>query len=184
MWFLKLRRLARKAGREALILFFAVRHPDTPLPLKLAAGAALAYLLSPVDLIPDVPLVGFVDDLLVLSLGLPLLVRRLPPGVLADAGARADKVLSAMGFRKASPRGGAQPRAETEVEIGEPVGKAARARGSPRTSGSARTTGSARATGARAGRSAAAGGVSDARIVSEEPRQPMNPRPRRTIWRP
>jgi hypothetical protein len=36
MWILKMRRLARKAGREALILFFAVRHPDTPLPLKIA----------------------------------------------------------------------------------------------------------------------------------------------------
>ena len=160
MWFLKMRRLARKAGREALILFFAVRHPDTPLPLKIAAGAALAYLLSPIDLIPDVPLVGFVDDLLVLSLGLPMLVGRLPPTVVAEAGARADKVLSAMGFRKVGAAGtagaaGRRREAEVEVEIGEPVRKAARA---------ASGTGAARS---RAGSRPAAGGVSDAKVVSE-----------------
>lgn len=162
MWFLKMRRLARKAGREALILFFAVRHPDTPLPLKIAAGAALAYLLSPVDLIPDVPLVGFVDDLLVLSLGLPMLVGRLPPGVVAEAGARADKVLSAMGFRKAAAGAAAgsagrrrEAEAEVEVEIGEPVRKSARA---------APGTGAGRP---RSARRPAAGGVSEAKVVSE-----------------
>ena len=160
MWFLKMRRLARKAGREALILFFAVRHPDTPLPLKIAAGAALAYLLSPVDLIPDVPLVGFVDDLLVLSLGLPMLVGRLPPGVVAEAGARADKVLSAMGFRKAASgaaagSAGRRREAEVEVEIGEPVRKSARA---------ASGTGAGRP---RSARRPAAGGVSEAKVVSE-----------------
>lgn len=162
MWFLKMRRLARKAGREALILFFAVRHPDTPLPLKIAAGAALAYLLSPVDLIPDVPLVGFVDDLLVLSLGLPMLVGRLPPGVVAEAGARADKVLAAMGFRKAGAgaaaaagAAGRQREADVEVEIGEPVRKSARA---------AAGTGARRK---RAGGGPAADGVSDAKVVSE-----------------
>ena len=157
MWLLKLRRLARKAGREALILFFAVRHPDTPLPMKIAAGAALAYLLSPVDLIPDVPVVGFVDDLLVLSLGLPMLVRRLPPSVVAQAGARADKVLAALGFRKAAAAGGAgaSGEAEIEVEIGEPVRKRARPAAG---SGAARP---------RAGRRQAAAGVSDAKVVSE-----------------
>ncbi|GAA4406419.1 YkvA family protein [Quisquiliibacterium transsilvanicum] len=157
MWILKMRRLARKAGREALILFFAVRHPDTPLPLKIAAGAALAYLLSPVDLIPDVPLVGFVDDLLVLSVGVPMLVGRLPPSVVAEAGARADKVLTALGFQKAGAAGsaGRQRDAEVEVEIGEPVRRSSR---------SAAGSGAARP---RAARRPAAGGVNDAKVVSE-----------------
>lgn len=148
MWLLKLRRLARKAGREALILFFAVRHPDTPLPLKAAATAALVYVLSPVDLLPDIPLIGMVDDLLVLSLGLPMLVRRLPPAVLADSGVRADRVMAAMGFRKSGAETGAAGAGDVEVE----VGAAPRPR---RSSGSA---------GRRTGR---AGKVSEAKILSE-----------------
>ena len=46
MWLLKIRRLVRHAGREALILFFAMRHPGTPMALKLASAAALAYVIS------------------------------------------------------------------------------------------------------------------------------------------
>ena len=144
MWLLKLRRLARKAGREALILFFAVRHPDTPLPLKAAATAALVYVLSPVDLLPDIPLIGMVDDLLVLSLGLPMLVRRLPPAV------RADRVMAAMGFRKGAAEAGAAGGGDVEVEVD--------AAPRPR-----RSSGSAARRGGRAGK------VSEAKILSEAP---------------
>lgn len=103
MWILKLRRIAKAAGREALILYFAVLNPATPIPLRVAAVAALGYLLSPVDLVPDLLLVGLVDDLILLSLGLPFLVRRLPPKVLADCSARADAVLEALGLGGARP---------------------------------------------------------------------------------
>lgn len=103
MWILKLRRIAKAAGREALILYFAVLNPATPIPLRVAAVAALGYLLSPLDLVPDLLLVGLVDDLILLSLGLPFLVRRLPPKVLSDCSARADAVLEALGLGGARP---------------------------------------------------------------------------------
>lgn len=171
MWLLKLRRLARKAGREALILFFAVRHPDTPLPVKLAATAALAYVLSPIDLIPDLPLVGAVDDLLLLSLGLPMLVRRLPPRVLAETGVRADRVLADLGFGRtaAAEEGGdaggarAGARAPVEAELVEPVRPRRRAAASPAQPRTPRS---------RAGR------VSEAKIVSETPKAARGRRPR------
>ncbi|HWS76635.1 MAG TPA: DUF1232 domain-containing protein [Quisquiliibacterium sp.] len=165
MWFLKLRRLARKAGREALILFFAARHPETPTPLKLAAAAALVYLLSPVDLIPDVPLIGFVDDLLVLSLGLPMLVRKLPPRVLADTGARADRVLAALGLRTGGAAGAGASPGQADVEVEVEVAAAPRQ--------------ARRATGAARPRARARGGaerVSDAKIVSEVAARPKGRR--------
>jgi len=97
MWILKLRRLAKTIGREALILAFAVRDPATPLALKLAAVAALAYVISPVDLVPDLPLIGWVDDLLVAAVGVPFLLRRLPPAVYDRAAARAARLLDSLG---------------------------------------------------------------------------------------
>jgi len=96
MWILKLRKLAKEMGREALILAFAARDPATPLPLRLAAVAALAYVISPIDLVPDLPLIGWVDDLLVVSLGVPFLLRRLPPSVYVRAAARAQRLLDSL----------------------------------------------------------------------------------------
>ena len=117
MWIAKVRKLAKKAGREALILWFAIRNPDTPLPLKLAAGAALGYFVSPIDLLPDVMLIGWIDDVVLLSLGVPFLIRSLPPGVRADAEARADLVLTTLGF---PPVGAAEETVEAEVRSAKP----------------------------------------------------------------
>lgn len=117
MWLLKIRRLVRHAGREALILFFAMRHPGTPMALKLASAAALAYVISPVDLVPDLPVIGWVDDAMVLGVGLPFLVRRLPPQVHEDATRTAEFWLARLGLwrfvdspapRPAREAGGAQ----------------------------------------------------------------------------
>ena len=91
MWLFRLRKMFRVAGRDALVLFFAIRDPRTPRALKLAAGAALAWILSPIDPLPDLPLIGWVDDMLVLSVALPLLIRRLPEAVRLEANLRADR---------------------------------------------------------------------------------------------
>jgi len=104
MWMLRLRRMAKRIGREALILAFAVRDPATPLPLKAAAVAALAYVFSPVDLVPDLPVIGIVDDLLVLTLGVPWLIRKLPPAVYLRASAKAQRVLVALGVEPRAAR--------------------------------------------------------------------------------
>lgn len=157
MWILKLKRLAKKAGREALILWFAVRDPRTPLPLKLAAGAALGYFVSPVDLLPDVLLVGWIDDLLLLSLGVPFLLRSLPREVFDDAAARADQVLEMLGLAPA-----AGPNAGGGRASGAGSGTDKPRAGKDREGGSKRQATAARRR---------AGDVTDAKIVSETRRR-------------
>ncbi|EYB67373.1 hypothetical protein DEIPH_ctg043orf0002 [Deinococcus phoenicis] len=79
----------RTFWRDALALLFAVGDRRTPGRARLAALLALAYALSPVDLLPDViPLAGWGDDLLIVPTILALAARGLPAPVLADARAR------------------------------------------------------------------------------------------------
>jgi len=73
---------------DARQLWFALRHPGAPGWLKLGALLIVLYLVSPFDLIPDaLPVVGVVDDLVLLPLAIRFLLKRLPPG-LAEASAR------------------------------------------------------------------------------------------------
>ncbi|MGH8354656.1 MAG: YkvA family protein, partial [Pseudomonas sp.] len=75
---------ARALQREVIALWFCSKHPATPLAAKLLALAVVAYALSPIDLIPDfIPLLGYLDDLLLLPLGLWLALRLTPPEVLS-----------------------------------------------------------------------------------------------------
>ena len=79
-----MRAWARRLKRDVLALWVAARDARTPLLAKLVAGATAAYALSPVDLIPDfIPVLGLVDDLLVVPLGIWLALR-LIPGDLMD----------------------------------------------------------------------------------------------------
>ena len=90
-----LRRWARSLKADVIALWFACRHPRTPLAAKVLAGCVVAYALSPIDLIPDViPVLGYLDDLLLVPLGLLLVMRLLPPAVLADARRQAMLTLS------------------------------------------------------------------------------------------
>ena len=85
----KLRQIARDAKREIAVYRLALADARTPLPAKLALGLAVGYLLLPFDLIPDfIPVIGQLDDLLIVP-GLILIARRLiPPEVLADCRTR------------------------------------------------------------------------------------------------
>ena len=81
--------------REAVALYFAARDPRTPLVAKLLAVAVVAYALSPIDLIPDfIPVIGLLDDLVLLPLGIALVLRLIPPEAMADARAKAESVLA------------------------------------------------------------------------------------------
>ena len=65
---------------DARQLWFALRHPNAPAWLKWGTAAIALYLFSPIDLIPDVlPLVGMVDDLVLVPLAIRWLLKRLPP---------------------------------------------------------------------------------------------------------
>lgn len=81
---------ARTLKRDVLALWIAARDPRTPIAAKLMAGAVAAYALSPIDLIPDfIPILGYLDDLLIVPAGILLAVRLLPAGLLSEFRGRA-----------------------------------------------------------------------------------------------
>lgn len=85
---------ARTLQREALTLYYAARDPRTPWYAKLLAAAVAAYAFSPIDLIPDfIPVLGFLDDALLLPLGIWLALKCVPKTVYAEARARASAAL-------------------------------------------------------------------------------------------
>ncbi|MBA4168617.1 MAG: DUF1232 domain-containing protein [Chitinophagaceae bacterium] len=77
---------SRPGKRYLLTLYYSFRDPRTPWYAQLTTLAAIAYLLSPVDLVPDViPVAGYLDDLIVVPLLLQLASRMLPSMVLQAA---------------------------------------------------------------------------------------------------
>ncbi len=81
---------ARAVKRDVLALWLGLRDPRVPLAAKLVAGVVVAYALSPVDLIPDfIPVLGLLDDAVLLPLGILLAVRLIPTPVMADLRASA-----------------------------------------------------------------------------------------------
>jgi uncharacterized membrane protein YkvA (DUF1232 family) len=76
--------------RDVYAQYLALRDPRTPWIAKVVGGIVVAYAVSPIDLIPDfVPVLGYVDDVLLLPLGILLVRRLIPAAVLEDARARA-----------------------------------------------------------------------------------------------
>jgi uncharacterized membrane protein YkvA (DUF1232 family) len=87
---------ARVLKREVYTLYLAYRDPRTPWYGKAFAALVVAYAFSPIDLIPDpIPILGYLDDLVLVPLGVVLAVRMIPPAVMADSRARAEEVLRA-----------------------------------------------------------------------------------------
>ena len=94
-WLARGRQWARAIKRDVVVVWFAARDPRTPWGVRLLALAVAAYALSPIDLIPDfIPVLGYLDDVLLVPLGLLLVLRLLPPAVLADARQRAAATLA------------------------------------------------------------------------------------------
>ena len=86
---------ARRLRQDAVAVYFAARDPRTPMLARCLAAAIAAYALSPIDLIPDfIPVLGYLDDLLLVPLGLLLVIRLLPPVVLAESCEKAHALLS------------------------------------------------------------------------------------------
>ena len=76
---------ARIIKRDVATLWLAARHPDVPWYAKAVAAATVAYALSPIDLIPDfVPVLGYLDDLVIVPAGILLAIRLIPPDTLAE----------------------------------------------------------------------------------------------------
>lgn len=83
--FAALKTWAKGLKRDVVALWIAARDPRVSWYAKALAGAFAAYALSPIDLIPDfVPVLGYVDDLLIFPAGIWLVVRLIPPPLMAE----------------------------------------------------------------------------------------------------
>ena len=81
----KWKQWARTIKRDAHALYLAARDPRVPWYAKALAIAVAAYALSPIDLIPDfVPVLGYVDDLIIVPAGIALVIRLIPPDIMAE----------------------------------------------------------------------------------------------------
>ena len=101
----RLRQWARAMTRDVHALSRAARDPRVPWYAKVAAIAVAAYALSPIDLIPDViPVLGYLDDLVLVPLGILLVVRLVPPALMTEfrAAATAAEGEGALGRRGAT----------------------------------------------------------------------------------
>jgi uncharacterized membrane protein YkvA (DUF1232 family) len=81
----RLRRWARTVKRDVHALYFAAGDPRVPWYAKVAAVAVAAYALSPIDLIPDfVPVIGYLDDLVIVPAGILLAVKLVPSELMNE----------------------------------------------------------------------------------------------------
>ncbi len=88
---MKLQERARNLKREIGTLFYAYRDTRTPLLAKVIAGVVVGYALSPIDLIPDfIPILGYLDDIVLLPIGIYLAMKIIHEHILIEARVRAE----------------------------------------------------------------------------------------------
>jgi uncharacterized membrane protein YkvA (DUF1232 family) len=81
---------ARAVRRDAIAVYLAARDPRTPWYAKALAAFVAGYALSPIDLIPDfIPVIGYLDDLMIVPIGIWVVVKLVPSQVMADSRAAA-----------------------------------------------------------------------------------------------
>ena len=80
-----IRRRARAIKRDVVAVWIAARDPRVPWLARAAAAAVAAYALSPIDLIPDfIPVIGYLDDIILVPLGILLVIKLIPPELMAE----------------------------------------------------------------------------------------------------
>ena len=90
--FTSLKTWARNLKRDVVALWIAARDPRVPWYAKALVGAVAAYALSPIDLIPDfIPVLGYLDDLLIVPAGIWLVIRLIQDALMAEFRAEADR---------------------------------------------------------------------------------------------
>ena len=97
---------AKGLQRDGVTLWFAGKNPRTPWYAKALGGFVVAYALSPIDLIPDfIPVLGYVDDVLLLPGLIWLTIRLLPPEVLEECRGQADEWMRTTSLKPSSRAG-------------------------------------------------------------------------------
>jgi uncharacterized membrane protein YkvA (DUF1232 family) len=93
-FFEKWKQRARDLKKETYALFLAYKDPRTPWYAKAFTGLIVAYAFSPIDLIPDfIPVLGYLDDLILIPLGAAAAIRMIPPGVMEECRIKAQAEL-------------------------------------------------------------------------------------------
>jgi uncharacterized membrane protein YkvA (DUF1232 family) len=83
---------ARRLRRDSHAIYLASRDPRVPWYVKILAVAVAGYALSPIDLIPDfIPVVGYLDDLIIVPLGIGLVISLIPAEIMVECRAKADE---------------------------------------------------------------------------------------------
>ena len=91
----QLKRWARRLEAEVYALYLAYRDPRVPLYARVFAAIVVGYAFSPIDLIPDpIPVLGYLDDLVLVPLGVALAIRMIPAPVLDECRERAREVVA------------------------------------------------------------------------------------------
>jgi len=97
-WMQQLKLRARALESQTYALYLACKNPGTPWYAKAIAACIVGYALSPIDLIPDfIPVLGYLDDLIIVPLGIALVIRLVPKTVMAECREEAARRLDARG---------------------------------------------------------------------------------------
>ncbi|MEG0769241.1 MAG: YkvA family protein [Ruthenibacterium sp.] len=90
---MNLQERAKKLKTDIPAVFLALKRKETPWPAKILAGVTVCYALSPLDIIPDfVPVLGYLDDVILLPMLVALTVKLIPDTVLADCRRQAEQM--------------------------------------------------------------------------------------------
>lgn len=92
--FTALKQWVRHLKSETYALYYAARDPGTPWQVKIFVAAIVAYAFSPIDLIPDfIPIIGYLDDFILIPLGIALAIKLVPVPVMAQCRIRAQQTM-------------------------------------------------------------------------------------------
>ena len=90
----KIKAWAKNLKRQIFILYFAYRDERVPWYVKLFTACIVAYAFSPIDLIPDfIPILGYLDDVIILPLGIMFALKMIPKDVIADCEVKANEMM-------------------------------------------------------------------------------------------
>jgi uncharacterized membrane protein YkvA (DUF1232 family) len=90
----QLKQQAKKLKIETYALYLAIRDPRVPLFARIFAGFVVGYAFSPIDLIPDfIPVIGYIDDLILVPLGIRLAISMIPKNVMIESREKAKEII-------------------------------------------------------------------------------------------
>ncbi|MET3941533.1 uncharacterized membrane protein YkvA (DUF1232 family) [Paenibacillus sp. PvP094] len=92
-WIDKVKAMAREIKRNVFVLYLAYKDPRVSWYAKLFAVGVVAYAFSPIDLIPDfIPVLGYLDDLIIVPLGITIALKLIPQEVIRDCRDKAEEI--------------------------------------------------------------------------------------------